>query len=369
MIDKLIASDFAALAVEDRQVPSSDTLMALVAAPAPKPPRAPRVAWRVPIASIVMLAIAGGVVFEGALLLDGNVKTFNEARQLGVALVLAVLAMLGLFGFRRVKSGRPLPAVIGAGMFTAVAVISCIVGWHQHRTDCAFFDGTGGTIGPCQVNPVVTTTRFVFFSYAVVLVVAAVVARLIRRDGPRAWSVPANVVMVTVLVTWLGLNQYKDTWVNLVNFHYQLEGNLGDHGALEPPHIHFVFQNSISPPDEVGGEALREMIRATSEPAQWNALEAGFVLFLLAISIGIACTRERTRPSRWLALLESPAIVPLGVVVATGGLLLAMAQWPLSQLHRGDPDDIPWFAAWASVGAVVAFASMLLRRRRREALS
>lgn len=93
------------------------------------------------------------------------------------------------------------------------------------------------------------------------------------------------------------------------------------------------------------------------------------MLFFLAISIGIACMRERARPSRWLTLLESPAIVPLGVVVATGGLLLAMAQWPLFQFHRGDPDDIPWFAAWASVGAVVAYASMLLRRRRREALS
>ncbi|HEY6040133.1 MAG TPA: hypothetical protein VIV58_37880, partial [Kofleriaceae bacterium] len=61
--------------------------------------------------------------------------------------------------------------------------------------------------------------------------------------------------------------------------------------------------------------------------------------------------------------------IPLGVIMTTVSLVLASAQWDLFQIHRGDIDNIPWFAAWASIGAVVAYASMLLRRRRREALS
>src|SRR3569832_1441021 len=97
--------------------------------------------------------------------------------------------------------------------------------------------------------------------------------------------------------------------------------------------------------------------------------ETAAVLFGLAISIGIASARERAQPSRWLRLLESPAIVPLGVTIATISLVLGTDQWELFRLHRGDWDDIPRFAAWASIGAVVAYASMLLRRRRREALS
>ena len=367
MIDKLIASDFAALATEDRK--GIAPIDSLLAPPAPPPARMPRARWRIPVAPIVGVVIVGGVLFEGALLVDGNVKTFNEARQLAVVLVLAVMAMLGLLRVGRTTTGRGYGAVLAASMFATLAVVSSIVGWREHWTDCAFFDGSGGTLGPCHVNPLVTQTRFVFLSYAVVWVVAAVIAQLVRREGPRAWIVPAKIVMATTLITWLGLNQYKDTWLKSINFHYQLEGNLFDHGALEPPDIHVVNQNGMSPRDLAGNEGFREMIRATSVPAQWNALEAGSVLFVLAISIGIACARERKRASRWLAVLESPAVVPLGVLVATGGLLMAMAQWSLFEFHRGDPDDIPWYAAWASIGAVVAYASMLLRRRRREALS
>ncbi|HJT97908.1 MAG TPA: hypothetical protein VJ696_06295, partial [Rhodanobacteraceae bacterium] len=152
------------------------------------------------------------------------------------------------------------------------------------------------------------------------------------------------------------------------DFHYEPYDTLGSHGELQPAHIHTIR-------DSMAGDApliypgFRDFLRAQSEPGQWNAVEAGLFMLLLAVSVGVACMRERTRPSRWLAVLESPAIVPLGVLVATGSLLLAMAQWPLFNLHRGSPDDIPWYAAWASAGAVVAYASMLLRRRRREALS
>lgn len=63
----------------------------------------------------------------------------------------------------------------------------------------------------------------------------------------------------------------------------------------------------------------------------------------------------------WLALLESSLVIPLGVVLATGSVVRATMCVA--------PDDGGRWAAGATIGAVVAFASMLLRRRRREALS
>jgi hypothetical protein len=149
-----------------------------------------------------------------------------------------------------------------------------------------------------------------------------------------------------------------DISMDLIHFHFTPWMRIGAE-ATDAHHARVMF----------GDAQLKGFIRHDSQQQQWYALVAGLASFALAISIGVAATRERERPSRWLRLLESPAIVPVGIIVVAISLVLASAQWQLFEIHRGDPDDIPWFANSASIGTIVAFASMLLRRRRREALS
>jgi hypothetical protein len=348
MIDKLISSHLVALATEDRQrIP---TLDALWAPPPPPPPRAARAPWVAPVARaapmIVVFAAAG-------VLLEADLTLFNKTPQLVIALVIAVMAMLGLAGSRPVKAGRPLADVVAASLFTVVAVTSFAVGWHQHMTDCVVFDQYGGSIGPCHAGRTLTTTWFVLSSFAAVLVVATVAARRVRRVGPRAWSIAAKVVMSTVLLTWVGVIQYTDRWLDVIRFQYAPWIMLGDE-PIDPHRVRVIRGDSLT----------GNFVLSQSKAGQLNAIEAGIVLLVLALSIGVACMRERSRPSRWLTVLESPLIIPLGVIVATGSLVLASLQGQLFLIHRGDVDDIPWYAAWVSVGAVVAFASMLLRRRR-----
>jgi hypothetical protein len=351
MIDKLISSHLVALATEDRQcVP---TLDALWVPPALRPPRAKLGPWLAPVARAVPMII---VLATAGVLFEAKLAVFNQTPQLVIALVIAVMALLGLAGSRPVKAGRPFGDVIAAGLFTVVAASGFAVGWHDHMTVCALFDQNGGSVGPCHADTMVTTTWFVVVAFGAVLVIAAVAARWIRRDGARAWGVAAKVVLPTVLLTWVGVIQYMDVSIDMVHFHYAPWITFGDE-MIAPHHI------------RVMGGAAYGFILAASAAARWNAIEAGLVMLALAVSIGVACMRERDRPSRWLTVLESPSIIPLGVIVATASLVLASAQWQLFLIHRGDMDDIPWYAAWASVGAVVAFASMLLRRRRREALS
>jgi len=300
------------------------------------------------LATAAPIAIAFGTA---GVLLQSDLVTFDLAPRLAIVLVLAVMAMFGLAGARPVPAGRPLSDLLAAGLFTAIAVGCCALGWHQHRTDYLVVAGGGGVVGPSHVNPIVTTTQFAVVTWAAVLAVAAVAARWFQWGGGRAWAVSAKVVVVTVLLTWLGLNQYIDRWTEVIAFH------------AHPLTSHVLWGTATV--EAVDPEALR----SHWIPAQLNAIEAGLALLGLAVSIGVASSREKARRSRWLAILESPLTIPLGVILATGSLLLAAFQWDLAQVGRGSLDDIPWWATWASIGAVVAYASMLLRRRRREALS
>ena len=350
MIDKLIASDFAALAAEDRK--AMPTFDALHGAPVVKPAKAPRakgMPWLWPVIPVAFVLASTGVLSKVN-------RDFVMVPQLPVALAIAMIAFVGLLapGFAK---GRSSANVLAAIVFIPLATVAFLTEWRGHLTDCAFFDRDGMVVGPCQAERFLTTTKFALISWAVTILVTAVVARWIRRDRLRAWSIPAAIASVTVLLTWLGMNEYMDTSIELARFHepwsrYGVKV-LGTHDV----------RVMVASQDLIYG------IRMHSADAQRWASETAAVLFGLAISIGIASARERAQPSRWLRLLESPAIVPLGVTIATISLVLGTAQWELFKLHRGDWDDIPWFAAWASIGAVVAYASMLLRRRRREALS
>lgn len=347
MIDKLIEADFAALAAEDRQAIPPEAPWFEVVQPAQKRRRS----WR-PVIMPALPFVIGSVA--AVALYEESFTVSHLAPQLAIALGLVMMAMFGLAG--RSPSSSPLASILAAGLFTLVAVVGFSVEWHHHRTDCLFVDGYSIVTAPCQDSRVVATTWFALSAWGVAIVVALCASRMVRRRGPEKWGVAAKLITAAVLLTWTGLNQYIDRSIDLVRFHATpyLQA-----GAL----LGTDYRVRIYDPHLAG------MIRRVSDDGQWNALESGLVALVLAISIGIACTREGKRPSRWLRLLESPFVMPLGVIIATVSLVLATAQFELFKLHRGDADDIPWFAAWASIGAVVAYASMLLRRRRREALS
>jgi len=347
MIDKLITSDLAALSATDRQAipPSSSWFQEM------QPAQKPRRAWR-PVIMPALPFVLGGVA--AVALYEESFTVAHVAPQLAIALGLVVMAMFGLAG--RPPRSRPLAAIVTAGLFTVVGVVGYSVEWYHHRTDCLFVEAYRVATGPCQDSRVVATTWFTISACGIAIVVGMFASRIIRRRGSDRWEVSSKLITAAVLLTWTGLNQYIDRSIDLVRFH-------------ATPYLHASALGVSDYRVRIYHPAVADMIRRVSDQAQWNALEAGLVSLALAISIGIACARERTRPSRWLRLLEAPWVMPLGVIVATVSLVLATAQFELFKLHRGDADDIPWFAAWAGVGAVVAYASMLLRRRRREALS
>lgn len=346
MIDKLIASDLAALAAEDRKaIPPSSSWSR------PTPDNKTRRTWRPALGSaipFVIAATAAGVLYEESFIVA------HVAPQLAIALGLVVIAMVGFAG--SASKARPLASIFGAGLFTLIAVVGVGVERYHHSLDCLVVDGYRAAAAPCQDDRLTTTTWFAVSAWGIATVIAMLSSRVIRRRGSDAWRVPTKLITAAVLLTWTGLNQYIDLSIDLVRFHAAPYLEMG------AARIDDFLVRVYTP-----GSGF--WIRATSDRGQWNAIEAGLVGLALAVSIGIACTRETKRPSRWLRLLESPFVLPLGVIVASVSLVLATAQFELGRLHRGDPDDIPWFAAWASVGAVVAYASMLLRRRRREALS
>jgi len=340
MIDKLISSDLSALAAEDRQAISAFEL------PRERPHKPAR-SWRLTIMPSMPFLL--GAVAAGGLYAESRIVA-QTAPQLAIALALVVMAMFGLAA--SAPRPRPLADLIAAGLFTLVAVVGFTVEWHQHRTNCTFIDAYALSAGPCQESRVATTTWFAVCAWAGM----TVLSRLARGKAPRMWAIPSKLITAAVLLTWTGLNQYIDLSIDLVRSHatpWLMIGARGD----SPFRVRAYDPYSL------------QWVRTVSDRGQWNAVEAGLVALALAVSIGVACTRETKRPSRWLRLLESPFVIPLGAIVASVSLVLATAQFWLAPSHRGDPDDIPWFAAWASVGAVVAYASMLLRRRRREALS
>jgi uncharacterized membrane protein YoaK (UPF0700 family) len=344
MIDKLIASDFAALAAEDRQaIPPKESWFR------PPPEAKPRRTWRIrPALPIVIAGAAAGTLYEE------NFTAAHLAPQLAIALALVVMALVGFAG--DASRSRPLAPILTAGLFSLVATIGFTAEWHLHQTNCLFVDDYSVATAPCLPGRFVTTTWFAVGAWCVTVLIATFASRLIRRRGPDAWQVASKLITAAVLLTWTGLNQYVDLSIDLIRFHYAPYVQMGA-ARISFDRVH------VYAPDVAG------WIRATSDRGQWNAIEAGLVGLVLAISIGIACTRDAKRPSRWLRLLESPFVLPLAVIAASVSLVLATAQFELFQQHRGDPDDIPWYAALASIGAVVAYASMLLRRRRREALS
>ena len=346
MIDKLIASDLAALAVEDRQAipPHAPSWFAPMTE---NPHRAWRPALR-PAVPFVIAGAAAGILYEESWVVA------HLAPQLAIALGLVVLAIVGFAG--GATRSRPLAPILAAGLFTLVAVLGYGIERYQHGIDCLFVDGDHVFTSPCRDTRVVTTAWFAVSACGVATVIAMFVSRMVRRRGTETWGVAFKLITASVLLTWTGLNQYVDLSIDLVRFH-------------ATPYLQMSAARISDYRVRILAPGAGKFIRATSDRGQWNAIEAGLLGLGLAISIGIACTRDAKRPSRWLRLLESPFVLPLGIIAASVSLVLATAQFELWQIHRGDPDDIPWYAALASVGAIVAYASMLLRRRRREALS
>lgn len=357
MIDKLISTDLAALATEDGQrIP---TLDAMFAPPVPRVPRK-REPWLAPAMPIVVAFSTAAVLMRMQTVGDYDSPNLGAGSSvLAVTLVLSVMAMFGVVGARPGRSSRPLAEIVAAGLFTLTAVIGFVLGREAHTQMCMFFDGSNGAVGPCQSDPLATRPAFMMFAWAASVVVGAVFARLVKRNGASAWSVPAKLVLVTVLITWLGASEYWDTWVETIHMNAAAPGYRVGEVALE--------WNRMSVVE--GARDMLEHIHRRGQPGQLEALAAGLVLVGFSISIGVAAMRERIRPSRWLAMIESPAVIPLGVVVSTVSLVLIAVQGWLLTFGQGHPALMHELVSAATIGAVIAFASMLLRRRRREALS
>ncbi|MEO6771796.1 MAG: hypothetical protein ABI467_02090 [Kofleriaceae bacterium] len=342
MIDSLISTDLAALAIEDRQrVPAFDAVL-----PQPRD----KVRWPIkrwlaqaaPVAAPIVAVVAGAGVLAAL-----DIHTFQESPQLAVVIVIAIVAMLHALGGRaRAKPGKPVADVIAAVLITGSAAVFFLAVWHRHHaTTCPFFDEGGVFFGPCTDHDAFTSPGFVAIVWAIVLIVARVLASRVRVDVAR-WGVAAKIVAVAVLLTWVSVNQFDDSWIGVAGFH-----------AYKPPPnaalltLHRAMARMFDWP-HIGVEL---------SPSQWDALAAGLAMLGFAATIAVACVRERARASRWLTFLEHPAVTPLAVVVATAALVYASA--------GDDPDITGRRAAIACVAAIIAYGGMLLRRRRREALS
>jgi hypothetical protein len=343
MIDALISTDLTALAVEDRQrVPALDAVL-----PQPREKTSwPLKQWlrrSAPIAAPVVAIAAGAGV-----LLELDIHTFQESPQLAIVIVIAIVAMLHAIADRaRTKPGKPVADVIAAVMITVLAATFFLAAWDRHRATCVYFFEQGGNLGPCTDHDHYTSPGFVAIVWAAVLVIARAFASRARVDVAR-WSVAAKIAAVAVVVTWVSVNQFEDRWGRGVDFQ-----------------LHFAGYYSFTPAQHLKS-ALGWMVNwpfvgVRISSSQWNALAGGLVLVIFAATIAIACVRERGRPSRWLTILEHPALTPLAVVVAMAALVYASA--------ADYPEIVGRRAAVASVAAIVAYAGMLLRRRRREALS
>jgi hypothetical protein len=341
MIDSLISTDLTALGVEDRQrVPALD---AVIPQPHEKTPW-PLKQWlrqSAPIAAPIMAIAAGAGV-----LLELDIHTFQESPQLAIVIVIAIVAMLHAIGGRtRTKPGRPVGDVIATVLIAGFAAAFFLAAWQRHHATCVFFSDGGGYAGPCTDDDFYTSPGLVGIVWASVLILARLLGSRARVDVTR-WSVAAKIVAVTILVTWVSVNQFEDRWIGVVGFH-----------AYKPS------------PNAALFDLKRAMMRMFGwpyvgvelSPSQVDALLAGLAMLGFAATIAIACVRERARPSRWLTILEHPAVTPLAVVVAMAALVYASAS---------DYRDVTGQrAAVACVGAIVAYSGMLLRRRRREALS
>ncbi|HET9991450.1 MAG TPA: hypothetical protein VFQ65_23130, partial [Kofleriaceae bacterium] len=200
---------------------------------------------------------------------------------------------------------------------------------------------------PCIDRDVYLTPGFVAIAATIVMIVARALGSRSRWNLAQ-WRLPAKLFTATVLLTWVSVTSFDDWGRGFAGFHaYPKPVGLGPAMA----HLTSLVSMIVDPPHWV--------VRLSSR--QCDALLAGLVMIVFIASITVSCLRERGRRSRWLTVLEHPAVTSLAIAFAMAALVHATVTC--------EPDVAAYRAVFATVGAIIAYSGMLLRRRRREALS
>ena len=353
MIDKLIASDLAVLAREDQQqIPA-------FALPVPRArPRRHALIWAGFAAAAPTLAmLAVGVVF-----VELDVAPFSNYEAFLAPFVVAIASLVGLATEGRsetslARSRRQASYVLAGGVLVAAMVTCFVIGWPGEGGAWlqVSYDAVYAVIG--GESPALTTrVGFISILATLAFVLARLIAgkldpqRLTSRRNLDAWGTAGLVAGVLVIVLWAGAMFFAARYWPLVDF------------RLPDPTLRDHYAAAIK-----GSMWLALRFRPWSESSisieQWDAFAAaaGVIVVAIASCIAIARERQRGRTSRWLQLVELPVVVPLFVIVGMRYLVAAMV--------ADGPDQAASPFAIASAAVMLAFTSMILRRRRRRALS
>lgn len=352
MIDEMIASGLAALARENQQ---------RIPAFVPPPRRSRAVSHVFTRAHLLAVGPTITMLLLGGVLLALDRAPFGSYEPYVMPLGVAVASLAGLVIAR---ARKPLPVavlrarlawcLVGSALLTGAALY-LVHGWPGHATAmsahvtpeavyaCSVFDGNGLVQGAGFI--VIAATLAVWIGRRIAA--RAKPAWLADRRDLEAWSTTALIIGVLVVVVWANAFDFDHRGWMLASF------------RLPDPAFH---KNLVAYTTANMWFALtyRPLSQSAVTPAQWDLFAAALLVASVALVTGIAIARERghARRSRWLRLLELPAVVPLFVILAAGNLARAtVVDYP--------PDAGRPFA-WMVVCVMLAFTSMVLRRRRRD---
>jgi hypothetical protein len=351
MIDRSISSALAALGAESRLglLALDDTLARL--APAAAAPARPRRRF-VPSFAHLVRAVA---VVAGAAAMPSLFADSQTAPTVALAVVMTfVLAGMISSGETVLASRLAVRRAAAIGMIACVGYVtwSLVHGYAHHRELCTYVDPHGVVVGPCSTGDAyggeaVTIVVGWLAIAAIARGLASVFARSWRVSRLDGWSAAATITALLALVVGITFGAgYEDRFSPLIDFRPAFR-NVVEYGLLQ---IHNAMGNVLIGPRHFATEL---------STTQLCVLVAGGLGLVLAATVGVACARERRRPSAgaWLAILEHPATILLSTIIAMA-LSLRVA-WL-------DMDETPLENALAVLAALVASAGAVLRRRRRD---
>ncbi|MEP6862103.1 MAG: hypothetical protein ABJE66_15870 [Deltaproteobacteria bacterium] len=351
MIDKLIASDLAALARDDHQ------RIPVFTVPAPRAAQ-PILTWALVGAAAPMITMLAA----GVALMALDVAPFGHYEPFVAPLTVAIASFVGLALLSRPVTLdvrlRGQLTYLFAGAALLIGTVACFfANWPSSdamyvvTTDDSLYMSTwiGGHGSWVNVGFIMIAATLV------VLVARRIAARLnpagwANRPLLDAWSTGAMIVGVLVIVIWTNALFFQQRYWPLV------------HWRMPDPYLRNYIVGHVKA-EMWFALTFRPWSDSMISTEQWDVGAAGVGILGVAIVTALAITREgRSRRSLWLRFMEMPLLVPLFVTFGTANLVRATV--------ADGPDEAARPFAWAVVGVMLAFTSMILRRRRRrEALS
>jgi hypothetical protein len=339
MIDNLISSDFTALAREHRRVPSLDAVMPREREKVVRPP------WK--LDRWIVRAVVGG-----SAVMAVRSDWFDHHPQSAPLIVLSIVSLLGLFdtGAVRDSFARQLGAIFSAITIAATAATFFIADWTSPPVFAFSPDSAAwcGTDFDDRMRPFLFVGVFVV-ALGGALVVARVLAPRLRSRDLRLWSTLAKITTALAFVAAIGVCDFEDHTIGQIDFKL--------HAPIPLYYMHQQIRHTLGPvfwgwrEDDVLSKSQIDMLRAAG----------GLALFLASIALAY---RSRSKiAAKWLAIVEHVSIAPLAIAFGMANLVLSLPP------RNGGPDDAAGFAAFAVVGVLVAFTSMMLRRLRRSVIA